>query len=291
MFGHSCFDGEHFVNYTAEDGLAHNNVLAICEDSQGRLWFSTLGGISCYDGQQFINYTTEDGLAHNDVYTIYEDRQRRLWLGTFGGGVCCFDGSSFTTYTTADGLLDNRVFGILQDREGSFWFVHWHSGLTLFDPETTRWLTGSTVSETLIQTSEGALWFGDENQLCCLHKGEQRCQTYDSSARCLLEDSKGRFWVGTISDGIYCYDSTDAVWEGKPKHFTTEDGLNSNAILSVIEARDGIIWVGTAGSPGCLCRFDGSRFEAVQTPHSVVQRLLEDNCGRIWMGGWYGGGL
>jgi hypothetical protein len=49
--------------------------------------------------------------------------------------------------------------------------------------------------------------------------------------------------------------------------------------------------VGTAGSPGCLCRFDGSRFEAIQTPHRVVQRLLEDNCGRIWMGGYGGGGL
>ena len=109
----------------------------------------------------------------------YRDGQQRLWHGG-GGGVCCFDSSGFTTYTTADGLLDNLVCDILQDREGSFWFIHWRSGMTRFDPETIRVLTAATVSETLIQTSEGALWFGDANKLCCLYKGEQRCYTLDS---------------------------------------------------------------------------------------------------------------
>jgi streptogramin lyase len=222
---------------------------------------------------------------------IYKDRQQCLWFGTFGGGVCCFDGSSFTTYTTADGLLDNRVYDMLQDREENFWFIHGHSGLTRFDPETARLLTEATVSETLIQTSEGVLWFNNANQLCCLYNEEQRCQTFDSGVSSPMEDSSRRFWVGTFGDGLYCYDSTHAVWEGKPKHFTTEDGLDSNTICSVIEARDGTIWVGTAGSPGCLCRFDGSRFETIQTPHPVVFRLLEDSRGRIWMGGWRGGGL
>jgi DNA-binding NtrC family response regulator/ligand-binding sensor domain-containing protein len=289
--GVSCYDGQRFTNYTTEDGLAHNDGRAIHEDRQGRLWFGTFGGVSCYDGQRFINYTTEDGLAHNNVIPIYEDRQGRLWFGTQGGGVCCLDGRSFTAYTAADGLLDNRVYDILQDREGSFWFLHWHSGMTRFDPETTRLLTTSTVSNSLIQASEGALWFGDDNQLCRLHKGEQRCQTFDSEVCSLLEDSRGRFWVGTEWDGLYCYDSTDAVWEGKPKRFATEAEDVLRRIWSVIEARDGIIWVGTAGSPGCLCRVGGSRFEAIQTPHRVVQRLLEDNYGRIWMGGFGGGGL
>ena len=34
--GVSCFHGQRFINYTAEDGLANNHVRAICEDSQGR---------------------------------------------------------------------------------------------------------------------------------------------------------------------------------------------------------------------------------------------------------------
>ncbi|MFC1715923.1 sigma 54-interacting transcriptional regulator [Candidatus Poribacteria bacterium] len=303
--GISCYNWEDFTNYTTKDGLFSNNIRSIYEDSQGRLWFREWrgDGVSCYDGQRFINYTTEDELAYKTVLETYEDRQQRLWHGT-DSGVCCFDGSGFTVYTTADGLLDNRVHDILQDREGSFWFIHYHSGMTRFDPETIRLLTAAAVSETLIQTSEGALWFGDFNKLCCLYKGEQRCYTLDSKVCSVMEDSNKRLWVGTARHGLYCYNSTDAVWEGNARRFTTEDGLNSTGafftsslipkgtqILSVIEARDGTIWVGTGGSPGCLCRFDGARFETIQTPHPAVQRLLEDNYGRIWMGGWDGGGL
>lgn len=289
--GVSCFGGEQFINYTTGDGLSGNNVRAICEDRQGRLWFGTDGGVSCYDGEDFSNYTTKDDLIINHVTSVYEDSQGHLWFGTWGNGVCRFDGSSFTIYTTADGLLDNHSVDMLQDREGSFWFVHSHSGLTRFDAETTRLLTGAAVPETLIQTREGALWYGAADQLCYLYKGEQRCQTFDSRVCALMEDSSGRFWVAIMGDGLYCYNSTDAVWEGKPRHFTTEDGLNRDTIWSVIETRNGTIWVGTYGSPGCLCRFDGSRFETIQTPHRVVQRLLEDSYGRIWMGGWDGGGL
>jgi len=288
--GVSCYDGERFINYTTEDGLAGKNVQAICEDSQKRLWFGTNGGVSYYDGEIFINYATQNGLAGKNVQAICEDNQERLWFSIRDGGVCCFDGRIFTTYTTADGLLDNRVWDILQDHEGSFWLVHIHSGLTRFDPETARLLTGTTVSEALIQTRDGALWFGEGNHLYCLHKGKQRCQNFDSVVNCLMEDSNGRFWIGTY-DGLYCYDSAHSVCEEKPKHFTEREGLKSNTIFSVIESRDGTIWVGTGGFPGYLCRFGGSRFEAIQTPNVVVQRLLEDNYGRIWMGGWVGGGL
>jgi DNA-binding NtrC family response regulator/sugar lactone lactonase YvrE len=304
--GISCFDGERFTNYSIEDGLAGNSVTDICADNQGRLWFGTYearfsenpgeGGVSCYDGERFINYTTENGLPHNDIHSIYRDNQGRLWFGTSGGGVCCFDGKSFTAYTTADGLLDNRVTDIIQDQEGVFWFAHPNSGLTRFDEKTSQLLTDATAFESLIQTDDGSLWFGSDSQLCNLHNGQQRCKDFISNVLSLMVDSSGRFWVGTEHHGIYCYESTDAVWEGKCKHFPAEDSLLY--VNSIIETRDGTILAGSAGPIGAwdnanggLCRFDGNRFEIVQTPHYLIQRLMEDSNGYIWMGGWSGGGL
>jgi len=311
------YDGAKFILYTTAEGLADNNVSAICEDHLGRLWFGTGGGVSYFDGQRFQTYTTAEGLANNGVLAICEDRQGRLWFGTQGGGVSCFDGHGWTTYTTEDGLLDNHVVGIIQDGEGHFWFAHHHSGLTRFDAETLQLLTDETVSEILLQDRQGRLWFDNETELYCLFEGQQCRQTFNAAIFSLLEDSRGVFWVGTNGDGLYCYDfdqvsinstrrlnpaaeSADVVREkadGAQRHpekwgkrFTTEDGLESNSVLSLLETQDGTIWVGTQ-NPGYLYRFDGKAFEAIPTPHRVIFRLFEDSQGRIWMGGFGGGGL
>ena len=94
------YDGSEFINYTTEDGLAHNRITwKMCEDQLGRLWIPTWGGVSCFDGKTFVNYTTEDGLPHNRARAICQDREGRLWIVTWGG-VSCFDGKGFVTYTT-----------------------------------------------------------------------------------------------------------------------------------------------------------------------------------------------
>ena len=73
--------------------------------------------------------------------------------------------------------------------------------------------------------------------------------------------------------------------------------MSNDAILSLLETRDGTIWAGTwsdgwiFGDPACLCLFDGEVFETISTPHPVIRRLFEDSRGHIWMGGWAGGGL
>ncbi|MBM3237919.1 response regulator [Candidatus Poribacteria bacterium] len=309
--GVCCYDGQRFTSYTTEDGLAGNQVKVICEDRYHQMWFCTDdGGVSMFDGERFTTYTTDDGLASNHVTTIYEDRQGTLWFGFewAGGGVSRLvdAGQSegrqpyFITYTADDGLLDNMVNDIIQDEEGHLWFAHRYSGITCYDPETLRTITEVPVTHTLIQGREGRLWFGSSNDLCCtgLDASEtHRVQTFHSIILRVMQDSNGGFWVGTQENGLYHYESVQAVWEGAGKHFMTQSGLNCDTVLSVLETRDGTIWAGTwgvgwiGGNPGYLYRLDGETFEAIETPHPVVHELFEDSQGRIWMGGWAGGGL
>src|SRR5579872_3236816 len=62
-----------------------------------------------------------------------------------------------------------------------------------------------------------------------------------------------------------------------------EEGLPNNALSSIIQTRDGYLWIATwAGT----VRFDGIRFTTVATdlPNAHVHALLEDRDGAIWMG-------
>lgn len=308
--GVSCFDGQGFTNYTTENGLPYDSVMVICEDRRGQMWFGTWGGGLCRsDGRSFTTYTTEDGLASSFAFAICEDSQGHLW---FGGakGVSCFDGQNFVTYTTEDGLLDNRVLDIIQDREGNLWFANPFGGLSRFDSETLQLLTEEPVSEMLIQDKQGGLWFSNENELCFFREGQLRRRILAPTALIygILADSGGGIWIGTFEDGLYYYDSPDAVWDCDGKHFAFGNELpDSKGVSSLIEARDGTIWVGTEGNTGYLCRAirsksltkpglkqgDVNAFEAIPTPYIMTHRLFEDSRGRIFIGGWVwaGGGM
>ena len=106
-------------NYTViADGLAHDEVYAVYQDSDGVMWFGTFGGgVSRYDGKAFVNFTTADGLAHDVVYAVHQDSDGVMWFGTYGG-VSRYDGKRFVNFTTADGLAHDTVVAVYQDSDG-----------------------------------------------------------------------------------------------------------------------------------------------------------------------------
>ena len=69
--------------------------------------------------------------------------------------------------------------------------------------------------------------------------------------------------------------------------WTTENGLPQNTITSIVQTRDGYLWLATFGG---LVRFDGARFtifNLVNTPQLKSNRitaLLEDRDGSLWIG-------
>jgi signal transduction histidine kinase len=69
-----------FVNYTPKDGLVNNRARFTFQDSKGRLYISTFGGLSVYDGSRFINYTTENGLLTSLVNQVIEMGDDSLWI-------------------------------------------------------------------------------------------------------------------------------------------------------------------------------------------------------------------
>ena len=91
----------------------------------------------------------------------------------------------------------------------------------------------------------------------------------------------GAKWIALVYIQLY------ALTQYKIDNWQTEQGLPMNTVQSLLQTRDGYLWVGTAAG---LARFDGVRFktyESLQIPvvsSSPVFGLMEDAQGTLWIG-------
>ena len=105
------------------------------------------------------------------------------------------------------------------------------------------------------------------------------------NVQCGLQDKAGNLWFGTTENGLYKYDGKSF------KQFTVTNGLNSNNIYSILEDKDGKIWIGTEAG---LCLYDGKSFAKIQIPlrknlppnknrntHDVFS-IMQDKSGKLW---------
>jgi signal transduction histidine kinase len=77
----NCFSQQYpFVHYTPREGLVNNRCRFIYQDSKGKLYIATYGGLSVYDGSRFTNYSTSNGLADNLVNDVVEMGEDSVWI-------------------------------------------------------------------------------------------------------------------------------------------------------------------------------------------------------------------
>ncbi len=99
--------------------------------------------------------------------------------------------------------------------------------------------------------------------------------------------------VGLCALPVAALDPSKAVTQYLHSAWTSGDGLPQNAGLSVLETRDGYLWVGTQEG---LARFDGLEFKVFDRSNvpamtnQTVQALAEDPSGALWVG-TEGGGI
>ena len=124
------------------DSLAHDRVLSLGEDADGRLWIGTLDGLSAYEpGKRRMRSFRHDpadshSLADNLVRAILQSGDGALWLGTHSGldrvDVPSKENVNFVHYSTKDGLPSATIYGILEDRHHNLW-LSTNRGIARFD--------------------------------------------------------------------------------------------------------------------------------------------------------------
>ncbi len=129
---------------TISDGLAHNGVTCILEDSKGYLWIGTYDGINVYNGYELITYKNtiyNQVLASNRVRSLAEDSKGNIWIGTDEGvSIYDYETERFSvvySQKTADKNKNSPIVRkIVVSKDGAYIFcLTQYEGILVFDKQ------------------------------------------------------------------------------------------------------------------------------------------------------------
>lgn len=209
--GASYFDGVRWTNYTQADGLAGDEITAIAEDSQRRIWFGTRTGLSIWTGTTFFNLTSENGLPDAEILSLAVEGDG-MWIGSAGGGLYRFENNQLQVLTSENvGLPSNRITALLA-RDGSL-FVGTDRGLARLEQNRPQPVEGMDAQRiTSLASGGGLLWAGTtEDGAYSSADGVawQRAESDDTalpnSVRAVTVDLYGGAWLGTEAAGLTRY--------------------------------------------------------------------------------------
>jgi len=294
-----------------EDGLPQGHIFSMTEDSEGFLWFCTLGGLAKYDGYTFTNYASDsrdsNALSASFVYKIIEDKKGRFWVAT-QHGFNRFDRRTgkFKHYLhdpeNPESLSEDKIHDVLEDRQGRIWLAT-GAGVDLFDPETGRFtrLNNETVgferhAPKLYEHTDGALFVGGPKGLCRINPKNASLERISLGQKETLDI---RFVTGSSSGHIWLA-SASGLWKVHPGSFKAERiplNLPDDALVALIEYTPGMLWIGTEHHG--VVRYDiragrvTHHFQSLpEDPeglnYNVIYSFLEDRFHNLWIGTFNG---
>jgi ligand-binding sensor domain-containing protein/two-component sensor histidine kinase len=308
--GLSRFDGYRFINYTQRDGLGDPIINAIAEDRQNRIWVATNGGgvarliddppaspsvqteTSPGVRQKFISFRVGDSAASNRVNALVFDSQNNLWCATDGGLYrAATEQNSDLKFEVieADRVLDQIAFA---DHHGRLWFGMQNELIEIVQDQVIKYGPNDEVGrhaiKSVMEDRQGRLLVANEDEVfefIAPSTGARRGRLQrwpltlnrNQGIDAMLSDSAGALWIGTWN-GLIKYQ------DGRSTFYTSAQGLSDNFILSLVEDRNGNLWIGTSG--GGVCKLSSelivSFTKTEGLPNQSVQKVFEDREGRIY---------
>ena len=306
-----------FKHITVEDGLSQNTVTSIHQDSLGYLWFSTRNGLSRYDGYDIKVFESKKNdsltLSGNSINCLANGERGNFWIGTTRGlSEWIHTQGHFNRmdrYFENDSLKGIYDIGnIFTDSKGGVWLLAESKGFHVFYKMKTEKLFKKKLSlknlpgqnggfyGQIKEDPAGNIWIGTSRRgLWMWNKKSNEFVPVlieingHSPITALLFDSRGDFWVGTLT-GLFKRKAGD-------NHFKKVNGLNNTIIRCLYLDKKERLWVGT--DSGGLNLYDEKNQQFIYYDHdesngssllhNSIQSIFEDRQNILWVGTFAGG--
>lgn len=291
-----CICAQNFKTLGMKDGLSQPSVLAIYQDTLGRMWFGTREGVNVYDGKQITQFkqgmqeerqAMNSYLSGNEVNRIVGDKNGDVFMRV-ERALVKYDIREETFCT-----LRSHEVGSLESSHGEVWCTV-HDSLFRYDSaakELTFVHKLSLPRITCMLVEKDKLWIGTSFGLYLREKGQTSCLLPDVEIYRIFRSSRDELWIGTRMQGLY-YIKRDAVLR---KASISDKQVISNQIREFVEDDQQNIWFGTFDGLQSYnpytdtFHFFSSENRSGALTHSSVFSLYKDRQGTIWVGTYYGG--
>lgn len=263
------FDGIRFESYKPQSGrpFPQRSVASLFAVPDGGLWVSYwYGGSSFIKDGTVTEYGTGEGLPSRQVFAFARDRKGTVWIAAGKDGLARLEGSRWRKIGPELGFTGaaNTVF---VDHGGTVWVgtptsvVYLREGGSQFRVAA----QGLAAVYDFAESPNGTLWMAETGYgvravpLPGKDHGRPGPAIFVGS-QSITFDNQGSLWITSLGGGIRRVPDPESLHQSQTKSpsawqfhnseiqaFTQKDGLTSDYIYSVLEDREGNVWIGTSG--------------------------------------------
>ena len=285
------FDGVRMVPWQLPAATSIDRVLNIFSDHKGGLWL--LGP------HEVVRLKDEAVTSHFDLEAtmfqgISEDPDGSLWVAqrSKDSPLCHITERSIKCFGASDGIRIPNVDVVSSDGRGGLWLggatalIHWRQG----ESEKYQLQGVKDVGigiQSVVRGPDGTVWVGILGEgpggLRQLKDGVLKAfvtPSFDGTTiavTSMLFDRDGNLWVGTDAKGLFRIHG-DAV-----EHYGRTEGLSGDAVWTLFEDREGIVWAGTTSGIDSFRNPAIATFSEVEGLGSLPAGVLASRDGSIWV--------
>ncbi|SHG63290.1 Signal transduction histidine kinase [Flavobacterium fluvii] len=252
---------DYFFNKPGDENQKFSNIVSSSYfDPLGILWISTNDrGINkiIFQKDNFQQYILTPGTknkSENEIRAVFNDKDNRLWLGTKAGKLKVYQNNQelknlFVNYKTGE---IGDVYSIIGDAKGNVWLGTKGNGLYKATP------VNAQHSQYVLKQFKA-----DKNN----PKSISSNQIYS-----ILEDRKGRIWIGTYDNGINLLEESYGEFNFIHQ-FKNYPVIESNKVRYLAEGYKGQIWVATTNG---LVIFNPDNYNPDKLKFSRYEKISSD---------------
>ncbi|OQB29589.1 MAG: Sensor histidine kinase TodS [Bacteroidetes bacterium ADurb.Bin174] len=295
----------YFNDVGDNNSLIHNFIRSIFQDAQKRIWIGTEKGLCRY-------------LPEFDVFQQYDYPQAvtASFVQNSQGDIFCVSGHNLlnrydetnNTFQRVDAVADSvQIYSLATDDNDRLW-IGTDRGLKVYDQKfmhVTEYtalnpndLTHDVadIINVIFIDKQNNIWVGKNGNGIVRINSKTNEITYwnktngltDGMIRAIEQDVLGRMWVGT-EKGVFIF-SPDGRIHNIRQDYTDNQGLNDNAIYSIVRDRDDNIWIGTYFGGINILKNDYKQFRHYRAGYSnmllkgkAVRKIVEEGNGIFWI--------
>ncbi len=311
-------------HFTVHNGLSDNRITTLCPDHLGRLWIGTVsGGLDLLEpatGRIHTfrsNPSDQHSLWSDHIFTLCEMENGDVWIGTDAGLNVLAGGSDPVQRLHIQSYMKSPVRAVARDKTGRVWIGASDIGLlSYFDHTFTRLAIPGSIAHALnaIGTlypyqadSSGSsllLWVGTRSGVVRVsilknpftnHIRDRHDLPLNLGAvlsMCRAHDST--LWLGLWGGGLERLRMIHGSYR-RTGHFErmphNPASLPDNNVETILEDRDGAVWIGTPSGLALLDprtntirvarHRDGDSMSIISND---IGNIHEDHSGTVWIG-------